>query len=377
MAWGARQRSGAPRGVYDGNPMPAQTPDDAAPIRRRRPHHWLRITLSLTALLALVSVAAIVYGPSLWWKRGAPQQRTVLIVDESGARFRQEHAGIAWLLNHHHVVQGAGNAHRAHRFDEDAIIRDLALVPAVEADVLYLADVQQLGHKDIAALEAVGAQMIVAEYRTLEAAQRGVVGQLADDLGVRPTGWIGKCVADLADDGAALVRVRRSWQLQNRGKRWSFRGQGCVLSRADGRVVILRHGSELRHASVELSVTPAGRKMWGDAVTGGPWVGWFDLVAPQKGTRQLAQLRIPVTRAGAVKLKKVGIDNATFPGVTIVAREKHQTMFLAVDASDQPGLPDDDRAGTVWWHQRVDTGGVNRQLYWSMIEPMLARELTR
>jgi hypothetical protein len=345
--------------------QPSPTPPAPADEPRTQLKRSSRILLTALGTLALLLVAAVVVGPGLVWKlRDESSAKVVVLDDGDTSRTR---AGVAWALANARVK------------DDKRVVNTWADVPTGDLDLLYLAESAQL--PTAAQLDATEAKTVMAEFGAVDvhaparAKKEGKPAPMtgAAWFGVRPTGWVGRCVSDLADRGATLAKIQSAWRARNKAKPWEFTGPGCVLVGPED-VYVLREGVEIDRAAANIELRPEGKRALGDDVKDVEWTGSFAFVTATDATA-LASLKLSTTAAGDAILAAAKIDqDAT---VAIAERDdgKHHRIFSAVDAADQTGLPENtDRAGTVWWHARYDDTP-RRRFFWRLWLPLLNDQL--
>ena len=338
---------------------------------------WKTWTIAIVALLALLSFP-------LWhWTFSKDKGLEILVVDKTVPHSNyREHAVLFWTLNHfktkppHHqrpwTLSRDYIGYYPERLDRRGKAETRKLTPRVlrGVDLLYLADSYGVYRKDLLQPESPGFSRkifgglnrrevkaierhagrggsLVAEFNAFGSpTSKGNARRMETLLGVRWTGWAGKFISNLEDDGEVPVWARQFWERLNQRK-WSFNGPGYLLSHEDQRVLVLKQGPDVAPKGLRIRLNPDAHLLTSGLTDGIPYFGWFDIVAPMHKSVVLAAYQFMTTEEGAIKLRTYGIPEY-FPTV-VAASQVPLRIYLAGDFSDSAhGLGPYNLTGWSW-----------------------------
>ncbi len=374
----------------------------APPSRRRVP---------IKRLIALVMLAVLLVGPSLWWSLTPLRPHRVLVVDKTLPRPEwREHERVQWWLSHRRVAP----PRRGGRWDpardyvgfdpvakqgtdlNDAILDSVQLVYIADSYGVYrgdyLVDADSSTHGELEPSERIygGVTMaevdalsrfvarggdVVAEFNTLEeptssTAASDALGAL---LGVRYQRWLGRWYADLssADEIPRWMRERYErvyW------KPWAFRGPGIVLfAEGSDRIAVVDSSEFTSDWPITVEVEEREDPLVHDVVSGQPYWYWVTGTEPTDSGRVLAWYEFHVSGDAKRRLESMGFE-ARFPAVVRHSGSGMRAYFAGDFADVGLRPPPLMRTRGLDWFGRYTSRekkpGIQRRFFWRVTIPL-------
>ncbi len=292
--------------------------------------------------------------PAWWWWGLRPARSAAVIVDKTSAPGNpREHASLLWVLRHQKV--------------RCEVVSTLDRASLARSSWVFLADTYGpeqggMSGSEIEALEGFckAGGWLYAEFNTLAWPTRGAVRKRLERLlGLRFTGWTARHFSDLSQPEEPSAPLKRALQGQS--------GPGWVWLHEDGRVVVLREGSDVPPRALELKLPH------------GPALGysyWLDVVEPREpAARAVAHFQLNCLPAGRAKLRQHGLPRV-FPALVLGSR----SVYACGDFSDNRLA-----LGPYWlegwptlqqWRAR-GSQDAQRLFFWSFYVPLIELWLGR
>lgn len=177
--------------------------------------------------------------------------------------------------------------------------------------------------------------LLVAEYGVIQNAESGELAEyIARDIGVKPTGWSGKYVDDLAQPGDSGIPDR---VVASAGG-WQYSGPGLVLNNSrEAKTIVLELGSKARKGGVGLARTDKAREL-GYKDISALYDGWFDVIEPAAGTDTLYNFDLRLSDDQLQQLQASGLPGV-MPAVTLDRDATSDRMYLCGRFSEVEGVP--------------------------------------
>ncbi|PAF29319.1 hypothetical protein [Paenibacillus sp. 7516] len=297
------------------------------------------LTLWLLACLTVISVGLVV--PWIWWQSQAPVLLNIMIIDKTKANAPSPgYKGLVWLLNQQKIVQKTGERYVYDENEEELnLLEDTSSITkklpdeVTETDLIYLASSKTNAAPPVSLKTKKGEEdaglTVYDALKIREAASKGVAvvaeyntqflwtsdnvrEQLHPILGLKSSGWRGKYISNLQSRVQVPEQVRMDYE-RIAGQDWPYSGKGILLVHDDGRVIVLRGGTDVQTAEIKLSFTEEGRQ-WSGIQQEFQYTSWFDVVVPDSPESILARYKTSLTQEGRQKLVNAGIPG-DFPAI--------------------------------------------------------------
>lgn len=174
--------------------------------------------------------------------------------------------------------------------------------------------------------------LYIAEFNTF-ASPTGDAAQnaMAEFLGVRWSGWIGRHFTNLARSGEVPVWATENFERET-GRKWLYTGPGYILVKND-HIVVLVEGEDIEPKGCGFAWNDTGQKLF-PASRPSVYQYWFDILETDSRAVALADFRLKVTSKGADVLKREKLP-ATFPAVILNEDPAYTSFYFAGDFADR------------------------------------------
>lgn len=254
-----------------------------AVIDQRERHVASRRRWDLRLLFLLACAGGAWGAPRVAWRLTSERPLPLAVVGGPAP------AGLQWWLMHERLVPSPSDA---------------------GAGLAWVAGPATADEGSAVAMHRARGGAVLAELHALEASAPGTAA-LARTLGVRPAGWVGRWVGDLASTDEVPAWMRARWAARA-GAPWAFTGAGLVLfGTTDARLAVLPAARFGGRPPVTLELDRADDPLVARVRAGTSHRGWIAGVAPADSGLVLASWALQADDEGRRALEAAGFPART------------------------------------------------------------------
>lgn len=367
--------------------------------------------LLMTTTAVLVLTAPFWVTHLLWQLRPSHQLRLLVVDYTVPTGHYSHHQGLFWLLNYYRFATPRGaegwqlsqdyigyqqDPTRSHRRLSQADLRSYSWLYLVDTYGVYDTDIDgvdtsvlgyaehgrapkmvfgALSVDDASKLTAFvrGGGSLVLEFNSFAKPTPPAVRTSVEQLmGVRWSGWVGRFMADLGDQGDIPYWFPKLYQKQYPGQDEPS-GPGMMLVHESGKLVVLQ-GYPIEHSAPQLSLSPQGRQWISGSFGTPPYFNWFAIVSAGRGTEVLAQIALPEHSDWQQQCRRHNVPTV-FPLLTRQRYAKSTRIYVAANIANLDQTPGRYQLAGIHLlqaavHRRRDVV-TNRPAFWQLYVPLM------